>query len=181
MVENIYAQALFELAREEKISDRVVQEMKTVESLFAENQDYVRLLANPAIPVRDRVETLRAAFDGRLHPTVTHFLMLLTEKGRISHFSGIVRAFVRLYNDACGIADVTAVTAVALSPQLAERLREKAQRLTGKTVRLKNVVDPSMLGGVILRWDDTQVDASVKRRLQDLRRQIGQTVIGSES
>ena len=76
-----------------------------------------------------------------------------------------------------GILPVRAVTAVALTESQAQKLTEKLQKLTGKTVELENFVDPSVLGGVRLDYDGKRVDGTVKNRLDSIRELLNQTVI----
>ena len=80
--------------------------------------------------------------------------------------------FKLLYNKEKNIQEITAVTAIPLQGPLFDKLKEKLEQVTGKQVILTNQVDPSILGGVIIRMQDDQVDASVKTRLEDLKQHI---------
>ena len=112
-----------------------------------------------------------------MHPYVLNFLKILTEKGYIRHFTGCCNAFKRQYNQDNGILEVTAVTAAPLSDELRRKLSDKLSTISGKTIDLTCRVDPSTLGGVRLDWDGKQLDGTVRRRLDDIRDILRNTVL----
>lgn len=176
-VGEVYASGLYSLAAEEGLSKTILDEMAVLVQSFSAEPMFLRLLCAPNVPVQERCKILDDSFRGKIHPYLLNFLKILTEKGYIRQFSDCYRAYRERYNVECGILPVRAVTAVALTESQAQKLTEKLQKLTGKTVELENFVDPSVLGGVRLDYDGKRVDGTVKNRLDSIRELLNQTVI----
>ncbi len=174
---NVYGQALYSLAAEEQIAQTVLSELTVLNESFRAEPQFLRLLAAPNVPVQERCRILDTCFRGQVHSYVLNFLKILTEKGVIRHFSDCVDAYICQYNQEHNILPVTAVTAVPLSEQQVIRLAEKLSKITGKTARLSNRVDPRCLGGVLLDYDGKRVDGSVATRLESVRRMLKNTVL----
>lgn len=172
----MYGGALYELAAEEGLEDAVLEQLAGVRALFAENPAYVKLLAMPSVPKAERCAALEKAFRGQVEPYLLNFLKLLCEKGEIRALPDCAGEYRARYNEAHGILEAVAVTAVPLTEQQAEALRAKLAALTGKTIALKARVDPACLGGVRLEVGGTQLDGTVQSRLDALRRQLAATV-----
>ena len=172
-----YGQAMYDLARDEGLAKDLLEELVALnESLTAES-GFIQLLSTPNIPKEERVRILDDSFRGKLHPYVLNFLKVLTEKGYMKHFSGCCQMYKQQYNQDNGIVPVTAYTAVALSDELRAKLCAKLSTVTGKTSELDCRIDPETLGGVRLDFDGKQVDGTVRRRLEDIRGLLKNTVL----
>ncbi len=172
-----YAQALYSLAAEEGLSEELLQQLLSLQGVFAQEREFVHLLSNPGISKQERCALLDDCLGERVHPYVLNFLKILTEKGYIRHVHGCVEAYREQYNADNGIISVLAVTAMPLNCDQHARLKEKLEQVTGKTVELTNRVDPACLGGVRLDFDGKRVDGTVKNRLETLRSQLNNTVL----
>ncbi len=172
-----YGQALYELTRDEGISQQVLSELTALEASFQAAPEFITLLSTPSIPKPERCQILDDSFRGQVHPYVLNFLKILTERGYMRHFTGCCQVFRRCYNTDNGIMVVTAVTALPLSDALREKLTAKLSGVTGKTIDLQCKVDESCLGGVRLDWDGKQVDGTVRHRLEDIRGVLKNTVL----
>lgn len=173
----VYAQALYDLARDEACSRPILEELNVLNESFRAEPDFVRLMAAPNLSKQERCAILDQSFREKVHPYVLNFLKLLTEKGYMRHFSDCCKAYRQLYNQDHGILEVTAVTAVPLSADQADRLTEKLKKVTGKTVDLTNRVDPSCLGGVRLDYDGKRLDDTVSHRLETIGALLKNTVL----
>ena len=176
-VGSVYGQALYGLARDENLSDMVLQELTTLEQSFQEEPQFLRLLSAPNVPVEERCGILDECFRGKVHQYVLNFLKILTEKGVVKAYFDCVRAYREQYNEDHHILPVTAVTAVALSQEQMKRLTDKLSAITGKNAQVLNRVDPDCLGGVRLDYDGKRVDGSVANRLESVRRMLKNTVL----
>jgi len=176
-VGSVYAQALYDLAREEGLSVQILNELKVLGEVFSQNPDYMRLLSTPNLSKDERCQILDEGFSGRVQPYVLNFLKILTEKGYVRHFGDCCEAYRQLYNEENGILPVKAVTAVALTPEQAEKLTAKLNGITGKNVELNNVVDPGCIGGVMLDYDGKRVDDTVRHRLDSVRSLLKNTML----
>ena len=172
-----YGQAMYDLARDEGLAKDLLEELVALnESLTAES-GFIQLLSTPNIPKEERVRILDDSFRGKLHPYVLNFLKVLTEKGYMKHFSGCCQMYKQQYNKDNGIVPVTAYTAVPLNEELRGKLTNKLSTVTGKTIELECRIDPETLGGVRLDFDGKQVDGTVRRRLEDIRGLLKNTVL----
>ena len=176
VVSERYALSLYEVAKEENLAAELLEEMRAVAGVFEQYPDCLKILTTPSIRFEEKKDVLNQVFGGRVHPYVLNFLMLITEKRRIGLIGEMADAYKELYYQEEGICEVTAVTAVALSESQAERLREKMQAVTGKKIILDNRVDRAVLGGVLLRIENKQIDASIRARLNELSRQLTQII-----
>lgn len=165
---NAYAQGLYALAKDEGLTETVLQQLSTLHTAFVEEPDFLRLLSVPNMSKQEKLSVLDNSFRGKVHPYILNFLKLLTEKSKIRHFPQCCVAFREQYNDDHGILPVKAVTAVALSPAQTEKLTKKLCAITGKTVELTNRIDPTCLGGIRLDYDGKRVDGTVKNRLDGI-------------
>jgi len=172
-----YAQALFDLARDESLSDVFMEQLQVLDTAFSAEPDFLRLLAAPNVSKSERCRILDQSFRNRVHLYVLNFMKVLTEKGEILRFHSCVKQFRRLYNDACGIISVLAVSAVEMTGDQKRRLQQKLESVTGKTVQLETKVDPSCLGGVRLDYDGKRIDGTVKNRLETMAAQLNHATL----
>lgn len=166
-----YAHSLFSLAEEENKEQEIFEELTELEGIFAENPEYTVLLDSPTVNVSERCNLIDEAFSA-CGEYVKNFLKILCEKKYIHIFSDCVREYEKQYNRKRGIEKVTAITAVPLSDELREKLIKKLEKDTGKTISLEPRVDKSILGGIILRTENSQTDASVRARLDGIRAEL---------
>ena len=176
-VGTVYAQALYALTKEESCSEAVLKELAVLGESFAKEPKFVQLLSAPNLSKEERCGILDESFRGKVHPYVLNFLKILTEKGYMRRFSDCCKAFRQLYNEDHGILEVFAYTAIALSDDQRERLSQKLQAVTGKTIDLINRVDPDCLGGVRLDYDGKRVDDTVEHRLESISALLKNTVL----
>ena len=176
-VANVYAQALYELAKAEDLGQEVLQQLQQLQVCFEETPAYLRLLSMPNISKQERCGILDEGFRGKVHPYILNFLKILTEKGYVGQFPMCVAAYREQYYRDNGIVPVCAVTAVVLTGEQMEKLVDKLERLTGKTVELTNRVDTSCLGGVRLEYDGKCVDDTIQHRLDAIRSLLKNTVL----
>ncbi len=172
-----YAQGLYALAKEESLTETILEELEVLGQSFAQAPEFLQLLASPNVSKAERTGILDESFRGKVQPYVLNFLKLLTEKGYIRHFSHCCDAYREQYNADHGILVVKAVSAVALSDTQKAQLTRKLQTMTGKTVELSCRIDPAVLGGIRLDYDGKQVDGTVQNRLESVRNLLKNTVL----
>ena len=173
----VYAQALYDLAKEESCTEMIMQQLQVLQESFRSEPAFVRLLNAPSLSKQERCGILDESFRTAVHPYVLNFLKILTEHGYMRHFSDCSKAYRQIYNQDNGILEVQAVTAVALNAQQQDKLTKKLADITGKTICLSNKVDPSCLGGVRLDYDGKRVDDTVAHRLDNVRALLKNTVL----
>lgn len=176
-VGSVYGEALYTLAREEGLSQTILQQLKVLDSCFAAEPDFIRLLGAPNLPKAERCQILDQSFRGKIEPYLLNFLKILTEKGYMRHFSDCVGAYRELYNRDNGILPVTAVTAVPMTDKQVAALTMKLQQITGKRIELVSKLDPNVLGGMRLDYDGKRVDDTVAHRMDAVRNMLKNTVL----
>ena len=176
-VATTYGQAMYDLARDEDKSRKILEELSVLDQSLKAAPEFLQLLSAPNIPKEERVQILDDSFRGKIDPYVLNFLKVLTEKGYIRHFSGCCQFYKQRYNEDNGIVPVVAYTAIELSDELRRKLTAKLSTVTGKTIELDCRIDPETLGGVRLDFDGRQVDGTVRRRLEDIRGLLKNTVL----
>ena len=176
-VGSVYGEALYTLAREEGLSQAILQQLKVLDSCFAAEPDFIRLLGAPNLPKTERCQILDDSFRGKIEPYLLNFLKILTEKGYMRHFSDCVCAYRELYNRDNGILPVTAVTAVPMTATQEKALTMKLQQITGKRIELVSKLDPNVLGGMRLDYDGKRVDDTVAHRMDAVRNLLKNTVL----
>ena len=173
----VYGQGLYTLAMEEGLEGQILEELAVLETAFGENPKFLKLLASHNIPLQERLSLLDESFRGKVHSYVLNFLKLLTEKSHIRSFPECYKAYREQYNSDEGILEVQVFTALPLNDVQKVRLTDKLTALTGKEIALLCKVDPSVLGGVRLRYDGCQVDGTIQGRLDEMSKTLKNTVI----
>ena len=174
---NTYAQALYDLAKDEGLGKTILEELSVLKNVFSDNPEYAKLLSASDLPKQERCGVLDEAFRGKVHPYVLNFLKILTEKGYIRQFPQCCDAYRGFYNEDNGILVVKAVSAAPLNQQQTEKLIAKLEATTGKKIDLHCSVDAAMLGGLRLSYDGKQVDGTVKNRLDSIGKLLKNTVL----
>lgn len=176
-VASAYAQALYDLAKEENLTETILQQLTALQQSFDSEPDFLRLMDAANLPKEERCQILDDSFRGKTEPYVLNFMKILTEKGYIRYFSECAKAYRDVYNTDHGILPVQAVTAVPLRQDQILRLTEKLAKITGKSIDLSCRTDPSILGGVRLDYDGKRVDGTVRSRLDAIGKMLKNTVL----
>lgn len=164
-----YARAAFDLATEEGRVEEWNKQLAALREVVSDPRA-AAILKNPTIPAERRMQLLAA--EPVLDNEAINLARLLIESRRVEQVGAIADEFERLADEAAGRMRATVTTAVELSPEARERVeQELARRLSGE-VRIHAVVDPTILGGLKLRYGDHLIDASVATRLDQLRRRL---------
>lgn len=164
-----YAQAAFDIAKDDGAMARWRSELADIASVLTDSE-MAPVLANAKLPLEQRLEMVSRTLD--ISPKALNLAKLLVQKGRSHDARAVLNAFNRMADDDEGIAHAEVTTAVELSQgQLAE-ITARLSTSLGKDVRTTAVVDPGIVGGVVVKVGDRLVDGSVKSRLKRLRREL---------
>jgi F-type H+-transporting ATPase subunit delta len=166
-----YAKALFDLALEGKVVEGVYRDMKNI-SLLCAMDEVKAVISNPVIPVQKRKDAIIALAGDKAEKLTVNFIELMFSNGRGEFLAAAARNFADLTRRHRGIRQVTLTTAVPVSGELKE---EMAALIAGKdagTIEFNEHIDKSVIGGFILRVDDSYIDASVRNRLNKFRKEF---------
>jgi len=166
-----YARSLISLAKEQGSVESIQEDMQLVANTTAESHELVVLLNSPVVKADKKVLILNKIFAGKVGEVTSRFMGILVRKGREALLPEIAAAYNELYKKDKNILTVEVTSAVELSAGSVEKVRAQAiEEHPGMTLELVKRIDPSLIGGVIIRIGDEQYDGSVSRRLSDLRR-----------
>jgi F-type H+-transporting ATPase subunit delta len=166
-----YAEAAFEVAMRDGTLEQWRSELELAAGV-AGDERALALLANPAIPAERRAEALEGMLGGRVSDPVLNLIRLLLRRGRIEQLPRVAAEYRRLDDERQGITSATAISATELTPDEIRELTSRLEQSTGGRIALDVQVDPSLLGGLVVRVGDRLIDGSVRGRLERLRNQL---------
>jgi F-type H+-transporting ATPase subunit delta len=165
-----YATALFDLAQEQNTVSEVENDLAKFQQLYDESADLVRLVKSPVIAADDQARALVAVLEkAGVGPLTLNFFKLAARNRRLFAVPDMVRAYRGLAAKSRGEVTAEVASAHPLSDAQAEALKETLRTSVGKTVTLATKVDPSLLGGLVVKLGSRMVDSSLKTKLAGLR------------
>jgi ATP synthase F1 delta subunit len=170
---HVYAEALFEVARDKGKLDAIGADLGQFADAVAASRDMQVFLFSPHFTSAEKVAGLRRAVSGA-DPELVNFLELLVEKHRMTEVFRIRREFDGLWKKENKRIDVTVTSAVELDPAVVARVGEEIERQTGQKVELASRIDGEILGGIVLQVGNMVLDASIRSRLEKLRKSVAQ-------
>jgi F-type H+-transporting ATPase subunit delta len=171
VVDRVYARALFDAAQEDGRLQPVRDEVAQLAQAVEEVPELKELLRNPQLDPRAKAAALEDVLSGG-EQLVRNFVLLLADKGRAGIFEDVAREFERLIAEHEGIVHAELTTAVELSDKEARDLLGQIEQAAGRKVEATRTVDPGLIGGVVLQVGSYRLDASVRGRLERLRREL---------
>jgi F-type H+-transporting ATPase subunit delta len=169
----VYAGALFDVAKEKGKLDSIWADLAQFVDAVEGNRDLQVFLFSPHFTSAEKIEGLRRALDGA-DPELVNFLELLVEKHRMPEIFRIRRELEKLWKVENKRIDVTVTSAVELDPAVVAKVGEEIERQTGQKVELASRVDDGILGGIVLQVGNMVLDASIRNRLEKLRKSVAQ-------
>lgn len=164
-----YAASLFELAAESKAVSRVETELRQFQALIDSSSDLKRLISSPVFSAEDQLRAISAIADkAGLKGLTGNFLRVVARNRRLFAIPGMIRAFVEIAARARGEVAADVVSAHALTSAQEKELAATLKAIAGKDVAVNVAVDPSLLGGMIVRLGSRQIDTSLKTKLNSL-------------
>ncbi|TMK70111.1 MAG: F0F1 ATP synthase subunit delta [Actinobacteria bacterium] len=170
-VHRTYARALFEAAKEKGRLELVHEQLEDFATAVAEVPELRAVLRNPQVDPRAKARLLDELL-GDADELVRNFVRLTAEKGRVGGIEEIAREFERLVAAEERRLNVALTTAYELSDDEAAQIVEQIEQASGRTVEATRAVDPDLIGGLVLEAGSLRVDASVRGRLERLRREL---------
>lgn len=166
-----YAKAVMDLALEQKMAGDVERDMRLVLDTIAESESLREVLGSPVLKASEKEEALKALF-AKATGLSKQLFALLADNKRIGILDEVARQYLLLYEQLKGqdVAHVT--TSVPLTPELEQKLLKQLKGITGKDVSLDSEVDPSLIGGFVLRVGDLEYNASISSKLENLKREL---------
>jgi F-type H+-transporting ATPase subunit delta len=167
----VYSRALFEVAKEHRIVDRVHDELGQFADALEENAQLRLFFFSPYFSSEEKKDGVARVVEGGDEHLV-RFLELLAKRHRMPAIHRIRRAYDELWAEENRLLPVSVTSAVELDEGLVESIGERIGEQTGRRVQLSSQVDPDVLGGLVVRVGNMVLDASVRNRLEQLRKQV---------
>ncbi len=165
-----YASSLFELALEANSTEAIGTELTRLEALIADSEDFRRLITSPVFSAEDQLKAIsaiadRAGFEG----LVGNFLRVVAGNRRLFAVPGIIRAYRAIDARHRGEVSAEVTSAHALTAEQEAELKAALESVTGKDVAIHVTVDPSLMGGLIVKVGSRQIDTSLRSKLSTLK------------
>ncbi|MCW2952627.1 MAG: synthase delta subunit [Conexibacter sp.] len=172
-IAQVYSRSLFEVAKEHGRLDVAREQLGQFADALNANRELAVFLFSPYFSTEEKKDGLRRAVVDA-DPTILNFLEALLERHRMPAIFRIRAEFDRLWDQENKLLPVEVTSAVALDEQTVKSIGERIGAQTGEHVQLTSRVDPDILGGIVLRVGNSILDASIKHRLDQLRKQVAQ-------
>ena len=173
LVSKTYGDALFELAVEEDKLDTLLEEAEAAERVLKENDEFVKLMCHPKLDAEEKAALLENVFKGRVSEEFMGFLQTVEAKGRFKEILAILGHFVESSREYKGIGMAYVTSAVALTDPEKKALEDKLLETTSyKSFVMDYKVDPSLVGGLVIRIGDRVVDSSIKTKLGQMAKSL---------
>ena len=162
-----YAEALMSLAQEKNLTDEIGNNIRSMQTMFAESPELSTFLASPLIKAEDKKAVIKKIAGDDTNSFFINFLMLLVDRKRISFVEGIFRKYLEILRKINNVVLAEVTSAVKLYEGEAEKLVQKIKNLTGANdVEIQTIIDPDIIGGVIIKVGSQVYDASLKGQLR---------------
>lgn len=167
-----YAKAVFEVAKEKEILEKLYSDFCLIRKSISENKDFYQVITSPVIKSNDKINLLVKTFKSAVDPLTMRFLEMLVENNRESYISDIARNFAVFYRKELNIKEVILTTPNGLSSKVTDSLSQAVSKSFNSSVEVKEELKPEMIGGVIIRIDNLQLDMSVATQLRDIKKSL---------
>ncbi|KAA8998021.1 F0F1 ATP synthase subunit delta [Paenibacillus spiritus] len=165
-----YAKALFEVAFEEKRTLEVEEELKSLVNALNADSDLQRFIGTPRISGEDKLAVLKKTLEGKVSGPVLNTLELLVQRGRLEILNDLLESYLRIEGESLGIADAVVYSTYELNEEEKAAVTERFSALSGRKIRITNVIDKSLLGGLKVVIGDKLYDGSLSGKLERLEK-----------
>lgn len=165
-----YAKSLIDLAVETKQLEEVREDMRLIKKVCLENKAFVIMLESPVVKTDRKMKIFKSVFEGKISATTQTFLDLVAVKRREGYIDDIAYAFDEQYKTFKNITSAVLTTAVKVDEDTKKKVLDIVKKRYTGEIEIIEKIDKSLIGGFVLTVNDTQVDTSIKHKLNDLRK-----------
>ena len=170
-IASVYARSLFEVAQEQKKLDKVRDQLGEFTDALDETRELQVFFFSPYFSTPEKKDGLKKTVSGT-EDILENFLELLIEKHRMPVIFRVRREFDRLWEQENKLLPVEVTSAIELDPKTVKQIGDRIGEQTGQKVELSAKVEPDILGGIVVRVGNSIIDASIRARLEQLRKQV---------
>lgn len=170
-----YAKALFEIAQSQGQLAPVEEDLRSIVAVVNENEELEKYLQHPNIASKAKVELLDKIFRGKVSDLALNTIQLMVERKRHDLFPTLLEYFVKIANEALGQDNAVVYTPQPVTEEQAEVIADNFSKISGKKIRIENVVQPELLGGLQVRIGDRLYDGSLFGKLNEMQKMLKQS------
>jgi F-type H+-transporting ATPase subunit delta len=168
-----YAKALLEAAKKSGEEKKITEQFGEFTEIAGANKDLESILLSPVVSPLARKNIIEKICEkSGYHKILTGFLLLLNDKGRIKHYSGIYLAYMEMLDESRGVLTAKLSYAGGISGEESEKIKKILERISGKNVKLDMTEDSSLIGGIRIEMAGTIYDGSLKNQIKMLKDQL---------
>ncbi len=171
-----YAEALFQVGEESNSTTKLYEELNAVLDILKSDKNFYNVLKSPLISKGEKKEIIENVFNNRIENDLKNFFKILIDKERISYLELIQKSFKELLNEKNNILEGKAITAIPMSKEEIKKLEENLSSKYNANIILENIVDKTILGGVLVRLGNKEIDGTIKTRLENLKQELSQVI-----
>lgn len=177
LVSTTYSTALFEVCVEEKKVDDYLKEINFIREVIKSNDGFFELLKTPKINTNEKKNIISNVFKAELCEEIMNFLYILVDKRRITYFIDIAEEFEKKVYEFKGIVKAKVYSSMKLGKEQIQKLETRLSKKTGKVVEMNNIVDKSVIGGIMIKFNDVVIDGTIKGKLNDLEKYLDKIIV----
>lgn len=168
-----YSDALVDIAKDGKLTYlKISTDLELIKNTLVQSRDLDEFLTNPITSVEDKKEIVDKVFSGDVDTLMVNFLKVLIDKNRFSAFGEVLEAYNKALDDVNNISRIQVISAVEMTEDAKNKLKEKLETKLKKNVVLDLKVNPEIIAGLVIKMGDNIVDVSLKHKLEDLSKNI---------
>jgi F-type H+-transporting ATPase subunit delta len=164
-----YAKSFIDLTMEQGVLEQAYADMQTIVHLTESNHDFVTFLKSPIINTDKKQSVLKEIFAGKLNKVTDAYIQLITNKKREIYLAEIAIEFVNQYKEKKKILTAVVTTASGIDDVIRKKVMEIVKGVSNSDVEIQEKIDKNIIGGFIIRVGDKQVDASIARKINNLK------------
>ena len=172
-----YARAIFSLAQEKEILDSIKNDMELISNVCNNSNDFNLLLKSPVARTSQKIQLISEIFKNKVHPVTLNFLLLITRNNRETFIPDIARNALDFIRREKNIKTAVLTTAVEIDKSVITEIEKTLEKELGGKIELTSRINSDIIGGIILRVNDKQMDASVSTQLKNLRKDLLKTKV----
>lgn len=169
---NYYAQAVFNIARAEDMVDQVEDELGQLKDEITNNLELKKNLTDPSIENYEKIKVMLEILGDDGSKAIKSFVAMMVILDAIDSFEQTYKDFVELANQLKRQVSIEVISVIELDKKILNEIKENVDKKTGLDVRIKNVLDKNIIGGLVIKIGDKVIDLSIKDKLEDLKNKL---------
>jgi len=169
---NYYAQAVFNVARAENMVDQVEDELRQLKDDITNNLELKKNLTDPSIENYEKIKVMLEILGDDGSKAIKSFAAMMVILDAIDSFEQTYKDFVELANQLKRQVSIEVISVIELDKEILNEIKESVDKKTGLDVRIKNVLDKNIIGGIVIKIGDKVIDLSIKDKLEDLKNKL---------